>query len=119
MRSAALTSSDEPDAQPRAPENVLLSERTKAAPSQTRPLALLAVSDSPVRLALPRSQRPQLGAQIIPFAIPSSAPTLDGGFSPADHPLLAEVHDGDLAHIPAFLLRPFGLGKPPAHRGET
>jgi hypothetical protein len=62
---------------------------------------------------------PKRVGEIVPFAIPSSAPTLDGGFGPADHTLRHEVHCDDLGHIPSFLLRPFGLEKPPSPSGAT
>lgn len=116
--SGALAWSGEPDAVAREAENVRQSERTKAPPSPAGRFAPLPLDLTLVR-PLRRPQRPQLGANVIPFAIPSSAPTLDGGFCPADHSPLAEVDVNDLAHVPAFLLRPFGLGKPPPPSGAT
>ena len=59
---------------------------------------------------------PKRVGQIV--VLPSSAPTLDGGFGPADHTLGSEIHNRDLAHIPVFLLRAIGLDGLP-RRGST
>jgi hypothetical protein len=59
---------------------------------------------------------PKRVGQIV--VLPSSAPTLDGGFGPADHTLGSEIHNRDLAHIPLFLRRAVGLSAP-SGRGET
>lgn len=122
MQGGAHTYPEEPDCIRREPEHIARARRTKAAPSQTRPIAPCELPSTVSLLRCPQS--PHGGAQIIafnPFAIPSSAPTLDGGFGPADLTLRHEVHSDDLAHldIPKFLRRGTSLHQPPPHRGHS
>lgn len=111
-RSGALLHDNEPDAQPRAPENVRLSESTKPARRTGRGLAPYLPVKSPVVPSPLRHQGSKFGGNVVQL-FPGLPPLIEP--LAADRLSLPEVEHDQLAHlsIPAFFFHRIGKEPPP------